>query len=1164
MDVKAAARELRILFDAQGYLDRYADVRESGVDPVEHYLLFGAVENRQPCDLFDSFWYRTRYPDVASSGLNSLLHYIRHGGMEIRDPNPRFHAAFYIDAHPEATGNPLLYHLLFGRPRGWPTEPPIELDGLLPSQTPAMAPPPDLVVDVVIPVYRGFSQTKRCIESVLADTDRPPGRIIVIDDASPDTSLSNWLDERARHDQIQVLRHKKNLGFVRSVNLGMKTAGQHDIVLLNSDTEVCPGWLARLTSAAYSQDDIATVSPFSNNATICSYPDAPGRKLPAHFTTLEIDLACRAANSGRVVDIPTTVGFCMYIRRAALDAVGPFDARLFGHGYGEEVDFSRRATALGWRHILACDVFVYHEGEVSFGTESAHARKGAMALRKHHPEHDLDVTRHLRLNAAHPARFAITAALFRLNRLPGILFVSHSQGGGVRRQIHEIIAKLQGKANVMLLQPDIRGVGLSVPTIEGHPVLTLSSDRLDDFAQYLQSAAIQRVHIHHLMDIGMDIQALIMRLGVPFDFTTHDYFSICPQVNLLPLLDGQYCGEPDARQCNACIAATPNNAAADIDSWRWENRWLFTEADRVICPSDDARARLIRHGLGTKAIVVPHEAVSDANWPPAPARLAQARGQQATLTIALLGVLADRKGLATVTNVIEMASAEFKFHLVGHTELAPAPGLAKQLTISGAYDDADLPNLIARLQPHIMWFPAQWPETYSYTLSAAINAGSAIVAADIGAFPERLRGRPMTWLVPPDAPVRAWLDAFAAAGKALRDRSGRKQPAKRPTIPDYYARNYLSPPRARSRSTASVQKAQIQPRVLLLPERLDNGGPSPCAYIRLLQPFNHPVISAGSDVRITDEISVFTEAADILITHRHAVTEFHEAEALIAHCRDHRIRLIYDLDDDLTNPVDDHTDAGRLRTHLPAVRQMIAGADAIWVSTQALATRLGQHRRKIKILPNALDERLWWPPATLDRPHTGPLRLLYMGTGTHAPDLDMIIPALDRLQATFGSRIAIDIIGITRADLPTGINRVVPPYLATRSYPAFVNWLSLENKWHIGLAPLVDTAFNRAKSAIKAMDYAALGLPTVASDIGVYDGVVRDGLNGLLLPNTDMGWFAGLARLIRDPSQRALMAKQAYERFLARFTLASQATMRRKMLGQKILGQTLPKIPAPR
>ena len=59
------------------------------------------------------------------------------------------------------------------------------------------------------------------------------------------------------------------------------------------------------------------------------------------------------------------------------------------------------------------------------------------------------------------------------------------------------------------------------------------------------------------------------------------------------------------------------------------------------------------------------------------------------------------------------------------------------------------------------------------------------------------------------------------------------------------------------------------------------------------------------------------------------------------------------------------------------------------------------------------------------------------------------------------------------------------------------------------------------------MDYAALGLPTVASDIGVYDGVVRDGLNGLLLPNTDMGWFAGLARLIRDPSQRALMAKQA-------------------------------------
>ena len=57
----------------------------------------------------------------------------------------------------------------------------------------------------------------------------------------------------------------------------------------------------------------------------------------------------------------------MYIRRAALADVGLFDADAFGRGYGEENDFCLRASARGWRHLLACDTFVYHEGTVSFG-----------------------------------------------------------------------------------------------------------------------------------------------------------------------------------------------------------------------------------------------------------------------------------------------------------------------------------------------------------------------------------------------------------------------------------------------------------------------------------------------------------------------------------------------------------------------------------------------------------------------------------------------------------------------------------------------------------------------------------------------------------------------------------------------------------------------------
>jgi GT2 family glycosyltransferase len=57
----------------------------------------------------------------------------------------------------------------------------------------------------------------------------------------------------------------------------------------------------------------------------------------------------------------------MYLRRAALDAIGDFDAETFGRGYGEENDWCMRSSAAGWKHVLCDDAFVAHLGNASFG-----------------------------------------------------------------------------------------------------------------------------------------------------------------------------------------------------------------------------------------------------------------------------------------------------------------------------------------------------------------------------------------------------------------------------------------------------------------------------------------------------------------------------------------------------------------------------------------------------------------------------------------------------------------------------------------------------------------------------------------------------------------------------------------------------------------------------
>lgn len=72
-------------FDAHWYLSNYTDVRNSSMNPAEHYLKFGAIEGRNPSPRFHTEFYLVKYADVAISGQHPLLHYLRYGINEQRE-----------------------------------------------------------------------------------------------------------------------------------------------------------------------------------------------------------------------------------------------------------------------------------------------------------------------------------------------------------------------------------------------------------------------------------------------------------------------------------------------------------------------------------------------------------------------------------------------------------------------------------------------------------------------------------------------------------------------------------------------------------------------------------------------------------------------------------------------------------------------------------------------------------------------------------------------------------------------------------------------------------------------------------------------------------------------------------------------------------------------
>lgn len=241
---------------------------------------------------------------------------------------------------------------------------------------------------IVIPIHNAPAEVDDCIASLLRHTPQAC-RIILIDDASDDPAIESILSKHRERPGFEVHRNQRNLGYTRSVNLGIALAGESDVILLNSDTKVTPGWVRNLHRAAYSDNRIATATPFSNNAGAFSAPlHGKYNPLPDWLSLDDYARLVTQSSERAYPDVPTGSGFCLYIRRQCLDEIGSFDAEAFPRGYGEENDFCMRAIKHGWRHVVDDATLIYHVRGASFGDAKAELlRQGRAVIDERYPDY---------------------------------------------------------------------------------------------------------------------------------------------------------------------------------------------------------------------------------------------------------------------------------------------------------------------------------------------------------------------------------------------------------------------------------------------------------------------------------------------------------------------------------------------------------------------------------------------------------------------------------------------------------------------------------------------------------------------------------------------------------------------------------------------------------
>ena len=244
-------------------------------------------------------------------------------------------------------------------------------------------------VSVVIPIFNASLALRACLRSLSLHSTG--AEVVLVDDRSTDPlvgeAIESFLDQ---WPAAKLVVNERNLGFVGSANAGFRAADpERDVVLLNSDTEVTAGWLGKLATAAYFHDDVGTVVPLSNAAGVFSIPvEYEDGDLPAGWTPEMCNRLLEEVAPRLYEEVPVTSGFCLFIRREALDAVGPFDERLFHRGYGEDNDFSERATAAGFRHLVDDATFIAHERGASFGSRrAALKRQNSDVLKALYPRH---------------------------------------------------------------------------------------------------------------------------------------------------------------------------------------------------------------------------------------------------------------------------------------------------------------------------------------------------------------------------------------------------------------------------------------------------------------------------------------------------------------------------------------------------------------------------------------------------------------------------------------------------------------------------------------------------------------------------------------------------------------------------------------------------------
>ncbi len=593
-------------------------------------------------------------------------------------------------------------------------------------------------IDIIIPIYNGYEYLNKLFESIRNNTDLPY-RLLIVNDCSTDVRVSSFLEGQKKilGNNIIIKNNLRNLGFLKSVNELLKIS-VNDVVLINTDVVLPQNWASRLFYPIFSDVDVASVTPFSNAATIFSLPGmCVDNKFSDDLEKVNTALKCFAPNFAKL-KFATGVGFCMAMSQKAIKTVGLFD-EVFGKGYGEENDWCQKACQAGFYNTVAVNLFVWHKHGGSFPSEEkkklikAHSK----LLRKRYPNYNSDVKENIKNPYYEYVHFI--AELLYVNALAEatVVWFDHAWGGGAEVYTKNIFEKSADKNLFLRVQQsksDEMIVSFLYKDYKGQSIVR----GMKQLKQLLSHLNIEKIVVNNLAsykNIGntlLDIADIKERSGAFVSFRLHDFQCICPTITMMNR-ENKYCNESQYDKCKECVLHNPNVLipCEDISSYQflWR-RFLINVTDEVVVFSKSSKSILDKFipEISSKIKIVPHFIKG--------LRKVKVKDHK-EINIGVIGGIGLCKGSELVNAMADYLEKIEGVNICVIGKLYPRRN--KAIRVLGEYERDNLPQLLEDNNVDIVFIPSLWPETFSYTTREAIEMKIPVCCYNLGGQADQVR-----------------------------------------------------------------------------------------------------------------------------------------------------------------------------------------------------------------------------------------------------------------------------------------------------------------------------------------------------------------------------------------------------------------------------------------